>query len=72
MTTSHESGHLPDDLISLKDAARVAGDCHPKTIRRWIDRGLLTAYRRITNGQLYVSESATASLAQPVVSDGAA
>lgn len=59
------SGQLPDDLISLKAAAQLAGGVHPKTIRRWIDRELLEGYRQGPR-LLFVSRSEVRALAQPL------
>ncbi|MGY4100498.1 hypothetical protein ACW2Q0_13230 [Nocardia sp. R16R-3T] len=71
MIDSVEIGNLPDDLISLRDAARVADDVHPTTIRRWISRGMLTAYRRGPR-KLYVSRGEVAALVRPIEVGGAA
>ena len=32
-------------LISLRDVAQLAGGVHPRTIRRWVDAGLLEGYQ---------------------------
>ncbi|MCU1646408.1 MAG: hypothetical protein JWN03_6683 [Nocardia sp.] len=32
-------------LISLRDAADLAGGVHPRTIRRWVDSGLLEGFQ---------------------------
>lgn len=32
-------------LISLRDAADLAGGVHPRTIRRWVDGGLLDGFQ---------------------------
>lgn len=72
MLESTNKGHLPEDLIPLKDAARLANDVHPKTIRRWIDRELLKAYRRGHGRALFVSRSEVVALMQPVEVGGAA
>lgn len=61
----------PSDLINLKEAARVAGGVHPTTVRRWIFRRMLKAYRRPPSGVLYVSRAEVVALVQPVESDGA-
>ena len=39
-------GGQPNDLINLRDAARLAGEVHPTTVRRWIGKSMLKAYRR--------------------------
>ncbi|WP_306364366.1 helix-turn-helix domain-containing protein [Nocardia sp. CC227C] len=72
MTKSFSNGDLPNDLINLRDAARLAGDVHPTTIRRWIGRNMLKAYRRGPSRLLYVSRDELVALTQPVESGGAA
>ncbi|MBF6298478.1 helix-turn-helix domain-containing protein [Nocardia amamiensis] len=32
-------------LISLRDAAELAGGVHPRTVRRWVDGGLLEGFQ---------------------------
>ncbi|WP_135235387.1 DNA-binding protein [Nocardia sp. CS682] len=71
MTDSLQVDNLPDDLISLRDAARLAGDVHPTTIRRWIGQQMLTAYRRGPR-LLYVSRGEVTALARPVQQGGTA
>lgn len=65
-------GPLPDDLINLREAAVVAGEVHTTTVRRWIARNLLKAYRRHPSRRLYVSRSEVVAFVQPVESGGAA
>lgn len=63
---------VPGDLIKLREAALVADGVHPTTVRRWIARGILKAYRRLPSGALYVSKADVIALVQPVESGGAA
>ncbi|MBF6236646.1 helix-turn-helix domain-containing protein [Nocardia otitidiscaviarum] len=65
-------GGQPNDLINLRDAARLADEVHPTTVRRWIGKGMLKAYRRGPSRVLYVSRAEVVSLMQPVESGGAA
>ncbi|MBO0853606.1 MAG: DNA-binding protein [Nocardia sp.] len=39
---SSNAGHT---LISLRDAAVLAGGVHPRTIRRWVEGGLLEGFQ---------------------------
>ncbi|WP_036528137.1 helix-turn-helix domain-containing protein [Nocardia sp. CNY236] len=32
-------------LISLRDAAELAGGVHPRTVRRWVEDGLLDGFQ---------------------------
>ncbi|MET7770175.1 helix-turn-helix domain-containing protein [Nocardia sp. NPDC005366] len=32
-------------LISLRDAAELAGGVHPRTVRRWVEGGLLEGFQ---------------------------
>ncbi|WP_146100947.1 helix-turn-helix domain-containing protein [Nocardia nova] len=59
---------LPNDLITLRAAAQLAGGVHPKTIRRWIDRDLLEGYRQGPR-LLFVSRSELQALARPLGAD---
>ncbi|NKY48387.1 helix-turn-helix domain-containing protein [Nocardia cerradoensis] len=62
------AGPLPNDLITLRAAAQLAGGVHPKTIRRWIDRKLLEGYRQGPR-LLFVSRSELQALARPLGAD---
>lgn len=64
---------LPNDLIKLQTAARIVGEgVHPKTIRRWINLGLLEGYRQGPR-LLFVSKRELLSVARPLgATDGAA
>ena len=35
---------IPDDLITVAEAARLANNTHRSTVRRWIAKGKLRAY----------------------------
>ncbi|MFE2961835.1 hypothetical protein [Nocardia tengchongensis] len=72
MSDSLTIGGQPDDLINLRDAARLAGEVHPTTVRRWIGKSMLRAYRRGPSRVLYVSQAEVVSLMQPIQSGGAA
>ncbi|MEU6584114.1 DNA-binding protein [Nocardia sp. NPDC046763] len=61
---------LPEDLITLRSAAQLAGGVHPKTIRRWIDLELLTGYRQGPR-LLFVSRREVLTLAQPLTGGAA-
>ncbi|WP_174188476.1 helix-turn-helix domain-containing protein [Nocardia barduliensis] len=71
MRTDRGAGALPSDLITLRDAAALAGGVHPKTIRRWISLDLLSGYRRGPR-LLYVSRRELLELAQPLNAGGLA
>lgn len=62
---------LPSDLISLREAAALAGGLHPKTVRRWISADLLRGYRRGPR-LLFVSRRELLELAQPLDAGGVA
>ncbi|MBF6190556.1 DNA-binding protein [Nocardia sp. NPDC004168] len=44
---SRRSGSVggPKTLISLRVAAELAGGVHPRTVRRWVDGGLLQGFQ---------------------------
>lgn len=71
MAESLTIGAQPNDLINLRDAARLAGEVHPTTVRRWIGKSMLKAYRRGPSRVLYVSKAELVSLVRPVESGGA-
>lgn len=54
----------PDDLLTPKQARRIASVCL-KSVYRWIRRGLLPAYRRAGTRYL-VSEADVRALLRPV------
>ena len=54
---------LPDDLVDLKAAARLA-KCNLATCYRWVLKGRLRAWRRV--GRLYVSRAEVLGLFAPV------
>jgi len=53
---------IPDDLVSLKEATRLA-KCHLATLYRWREQGVLRAWRRV--GRLYVSRRELLGLFKP-------
>ncbi|MFE2999357.1 helix-turn-helix domain-containing protein [Nocardia sp. NPDC059246] len=61
----YTTSELPNDLITLREAARLAGGVHPKTIRRWIDRELLEGYRQGPR-LLFVSRRELHAIARPL------
>jgi excisionase family DNA binding protein len=46
---------IPDDLITTRAAAKLAGNCHLSTILRWILTDKLGGWRR--GGRWYVSRA---------------
>ncbi len=42
---SRRNSSVRKTLISLRDAADLAGGVHPRTIRRWVDSGLLEGFQ---------------------------
>ncbi|WP_378736678.1 DNA-binding protein [Nocardia brasiliensis] len=71
MRANISAGDMPADLITLREAASLAGGVHPKTIRRWIGLDLLSGYRRGPR-LLYVSRRELLELAQPLKTGGVA
>lgn len=57
---------IPSDLITTKEAARVANNTHIATIRRWIHSGKLKGYR-LAGYQFLVSRADVLNLIQPHV-----
>ncbi|BDT97299.1 helix-turn-helix domain-containing protein [Nocardia sputorum] len=45
MSRRSGSASGPKTLISLRDAAQLAGGVHPRTVRRWVDGGLLQGFQ---------------------------
>jgi excisionase family DNA binding protein len=56
-TATIQSASFPDDLITLKQAARVANGTHKNTVLRWILDGRLPAWRIGTGRMYYVSRA---------------
>lgn len=55
---------IPCDLITIKKAARLIGNAHSATIRRWIFSGKLKAYR-LAGCRFLVSQADVLNLIQP-------
>ena len=53
----------PTDLISIKDAARLANNTHRATIQRWIHSGKLPAWK--LGKRLLVSRADVLAMIQP-------
>ncbi len=67
MTT--DTIEIPADLITLKEAARLARNCHKNTILRWVLSGRLPAWRIGSGRMYYVSRADVLALFQPVEVD---
>jgi excisionase family DNA binding protein len=57
---------IPSDLISIKEAARLVKNTHVNTIRRWIHKGKLQAYK-LTGERFLVSRADVLNLIRPHV-----
>jgi hypothetical protein len=51
---------IPADLITMRAAARCAGNCHLSTVHRWVQGGALRGWRR--RGRWFVSRADVLSL----------
>ncbi|MFI7191552.1 helix-turn-helix domain-containing protein [Nocardia nova] len=45
MSRRNSSSNAGKTLISLRDAADLAGGVHPRTVRRWVEGGLLEGFQ---------------------------
>ncbi|WP_227984547.1 helix-turn-helix domain-containing protein [Nocardia spumae] len=45
MSRRNGSSNAGKTLISLRDAADLAGGVHPRTVRRWVEGGLLEGFQ---------------------------
>lgn len=57
---------IPSDLITIKQAARLVNNTHRCTIRRWILKGKLKAYK-LAGSRYLVSRADVMNLIQPHV-----
>lgn len=55
---------IPSDLISVRQAAKLVNNTHRGTVRRWILRGKLKAYR-LAGSRYLVSRADVLNLIQP-------
>ncbi|SNY89162.1 hypothetical protein SAMN04244553_6165 [Nocardia amikacinitolerans] len=58
-------------LISLRDAAELAGGVHPRTVRRWVDGGLLEGFQ-VGPRLIKVDRDQVLALVRPLHQGGAA
>ncbi|WP_280217080.1 DNA-binding protein [Nocardia neocaledoniensis] len=58
-------------LISFRDAAALAGGVHPRTIRRWVDGGLLEGFR-VGPRLIKVEREQVLALVRPLHDEGVA
>lgn len=58
-------------LISLRDAAELAGGVHPRTIRRWVDSGLLEGFQ-VGPRLIKVDRDQVLALVRPISEAGVA
>jgi excisionase family DNA binding protein len=58
-------------LISLRDAAQLAGGVHPRTVRRWVDNGLLEGFQ-VGPRLIKVDRNQVLALVRPLGEGGAA
>ncbi|WP_431963263.1 helix-turn-helix domain-containing protein [Nocardia sp. bgisy134] len=58
-------------LISLRDAAQLAGGVHPRTVRRWVDGGLLEGFQ-VGPRLIKVDRDQVLALVRPLHQGGAA
>ena len=66
MTNTADHDRLPEDLISVNDAAMLLG-VHPNTMRRYIDESALRAWNVSPIGRkLRVSESEVRAMVKRV------
>lgn len=71
MTRRNNSISADRGLISLRDAAELAGGVHPRTVRRWVESGLLEGFR--TGPRLIkVERSQVLALVRPLHAEGVA
>lgn len=62
MTTDPKN--LPSDLITVKEAARLAHNTHQSTIRRWVLSGKMPGYR-LAGRKFLVSRADVLAMIQP-------
>lgn len=71
MTRRNNGVSADRGLISLRDAAELAGGVHPRTVRRWVENGLLEGFR--TGPRLIkVERSQVLALVRPLQVEGVA
>ncbi len=71
MTRRNNGTSADRGLISLRDAAELAGGVHPRTVRRWVESGLLEGFR--TGPRLIkVERSQVLALVRPLHVEGVA
>lgn len=58
-------------LISFRDAAVLAGGVHPRTIRRWVEGGLLEGFR-VGPRLIKVEREQVLALVRPLNDEGVA
>ncbi|WP_327114156.1 helix-turn-helix domain-containing protein [Nocardia sp. NBC_01730] len=58
-------------LISLRDAAELAGGVHPRTVRRWVEGGLLEGFQ-VGPRLIKVERDQVLALVRPLREGGAA
>ena len=58
-------------LISLRDAAQLAGGVHPRTVRRWVDGGLLEGFQ-VGPRLIKVDRDQVIALVRPISQSGVA
>ncbi|WP_370011692.1 DNA-binding protein [Nocardia cyriacigeorgica] len=71
MSRRNGSSNTRVTLISLRDAAQLAGGVHPRTIRRWVDGGLLEGFQ-VGPRLIKVDRDQVLALVRPLNQDGAA
>ncbi|MFI6368950.1 DNA-binding protein [Nocardia sp. NPDC050630] len=71
MSKRHSSAGERANLISLRDAAELAGGVHPTTIRRWVDGGLLEGFQ-VGPRLIKVDRNQVLALVRPLGQGGAA
>lgn len=60
----YEDDELPADLITIKEAARLVNNTHRGTIRRWILKGKLAAWK-LAGKTFLVSRADVLRMIQP-------
>lgn len=71
MSRRNSSWAERNTLISLRDAAQLAGGVHPRTVRRWVENGLLEGFL-VGPRLIKVDRNQVIALVRPIGQGGAA